>query len=128
MHWLQEIKGSLARINDRRRAQRVGSPAILAFYCAGAEAVPHGVRDISRTGAYMYTEERWYLGTLVQVTLDHDPGGTDAKNVPTVPSVTIWSKVVRHDEDGVGLEFVLVQRKRRDSLHQFLAGVKSRTL
>lgn len=129
MHWLQEIKGSLARISDRRRAERVADPSILAFYSAGAEAVSHRVRDISRTGAYMCTKERWYLGTLVQITLDMEVSDSEAKNShAAVPSVTVWSKVVRHGEDGVGLDFVLVNRKRRASVHQFLAGLKSRNV
>ena len=128
MHWLQDIKGSMARINDRRRSPRVERPAILAFYCAGAEAVPHGIRDISHTGAYMYTEDRWYPGTLLQVTLDMDTDSEAKNGDAAVPSVTVWSKVVRHDEDGVGLEFVLVNRKRRESVYHFLAAVKSRNV
>lgn len=127
MQWLKSMRGSLGRIGDRRRGARVPDPAILAFYCAGAEALPHRVRDISRTGAYMYTEERWYLGTLVQITLDIDATRAGKKNSKTLPSITLWSKVVRHDKDGIGLEFVLVQQKRRESLHKFLAGVHSST-
>jgi c-di-GMP-binding flagellar brake protein YcgR len=129
MQWLKEIKGSLARISDRRRAERVRNPAILAFYCAGAEAVPHRVRDISCTGAYMYTEERWYLGTLVQITLDVDASETEGKNAAaSVSSITLWAKVVRHGEEGVGLDFVLIQRKRRESMLRFVARLKSRTV
>jgi hypothetical protein len=127
MQWMKTMKDSLGRFNDRRRAQRLVRPAILAFYSAGTEPVPHRVRDVSRTGAYMYTEERWYLGTLLQITLDIDPGAIEDKSLPKgMPSITLWSRIVRHGEDGVGLEFVLVQRKRRDSMHKFLTEVMSR--
>jgi hypothetical protein len=129
MRWLKDMKGSLARIGDRRRAERVRDPAVLAFYSAGAEAVPHRLRDISRTGAYMYTAERWYVGTLVQITLDVDGSQTAGEDAPaSLPSVTLWAKVVRHHDDGVGLDFVLVQKKRRASVHEFVGCLKPRTV
>jgi hypothetical protein len=128
MQWIETMKGSLGRLNDRRRAQRLAHPAILAFYSAGTEPAPHRIRDVSRTGAYMYTVERWYPGTLLQVTLDIDPGEVEVESsAKDVSSITLWSRIVRHGDDGVGMEFVLVQKKRRDSMHKFLAGVKSRS-
>jgi hypothetical protein len=128
MQWLNAMKESMARFSDRRRAQRLRDPAVLAFYSAGGESEAHRVRDISATGAYMYTEQRWYLGTLVQITLDIAPTGpeNERREVP-VPSITLWCKVVRHDEDGVGMEFVVVHKARRQSVHRFVSGVKSGT-
>jgi hypothetical protein len=72
----------------------------------------------------MYTQERWYLGTIVQLTLDMDRSGDGTKNSqPTLRSVTLWSKIVRYGEDGVGMDFVLTQQKRRESFEQFLKSV-----
>ena len=130
MQWLEAVKGSLGRTYNRRRAPRLMDPPVLAFYCAGAEAKPHQVRDISQTGVYVCTEERWYLGTMVQLTLDVKlkEGAESSSPKMAQPSITLWCKLVRHDDEGVGLDFVVVQKDRRDLLHKFLAGVKSQNL
>ena len=67
----------------------------------------HAVRDISLTGMYIVTSERWYPGTVVQVSL------TD-RHQPTIErSITVNARAVRWGSDGVGLEFVLDTKKRR---------------
>ena len=50
---------------DPRKAPRVKEPGLAAYYWNGAAPVAHGVRDISSSGLYVVTEERWYPGTLV---------------------------------------------------------------
>ena len=56
---------------------------------------------------YVFTEERWYLGTVIRVTL------TDRRNPSAERSFTANAKVVRWGNDGVGLQFLLSTRKAR---------------
>lgn len=119
------FKGGLQRFQDRRRAARIGEPAIAAFYWDGSIPLSHRVRDISRMGIYLYTAERWYPGTILRLTLDAEqtPAGEMAANT-AVESITLWSKVVRHGPDGVGLEFLIIKPKDREKLVHLLDGVK----
>ena len=71
----------------------------------------HPVRDISPTGMFIVTEERWYPGTVIRVTL------TDRHNPTAERSITVNAKAVRWGSDGVGLEFVLDGTNRRKSLN-----------
>jgi Flp pilus assembly protein TadG len=73
----------------------------------------------------MYTAERWYLGTMLQLTLDEDCPEANAMQQPAqAGSVTLWSKVVRHGSDGVALEFLFAKRGRQKEWNRFLAGVE----
>jgi hypothetical protein len=92
---------------DPRSVQRHSVPGLVAFFFTGGAPKEHRVRDISRSGLYIVTSERWYQGTLVRITL------TD-RHKPTVErSITVNSKVVRLGADGVGLEFILAGDGRR---------------
>lgn len=87
---------------EDRRAPRMRVPTMRAFYWDGAAPVPHGIRDISGSGMYVYTGERWYPGTLVLMRLQRDDCPSDDPR----RSVPVLSRVVRWGADGVGLEFV----------------------
>ena len=79
---------------------------MIAYYFTGGTPQPHAVRDISQTGMYIVTEERWYPGTVVRVTL------TNRHNPTNERSITVNAKAVRAGSDGVGFEFVLEERDR----------------
>jgi Flp pilus assembly protein TadG len=85
---------------DRRKSERRKSPQLVTFYWDGGPPTPRAVRDISATGFFVITEQRWYPGTLVMVRLQR-PGWTGLER-----SITVRAKVVRTDGDGVGFEFV----------------------
>jgi hypothetical protein len=92
---------------DPRRVQRESLRGLIAYFFTGGNPVGQAVRDISATGMYIVTSERWYPGTVVRVTL------TD-RHQPTVErSITVNARAVRWGSDGVGLEFVLDTKKRR---------------
>jgi c-di-GMP-binding flagellar brake protein YcgR len=125
MRLFNSLKGTLERMNDRRRAARIPEPMIIAYFWNGAEPVPHRLRDVSQTGAYMYTAERWYVGTILQLTLDADrPGDNKNRTQGAGETMTLWSKVIRHGSDGVGLEFLIVKRTRQNELERFLTHVR----
>jgi Flp pilus assembly protein TadG len=110
---------------DRRRDARTPEPTVIAYFWTGAEPIPHRLRDVSLSGAYMYTAERWYLGTMLQLTLDDDRLRTNEMQKPgQAGSVTLWSKVVRHGSDGVGLEFLFAKRTRQKEWNRFLSGIE----
>ncbi len=88
---------------DPRKAPREQAPGLAAYYWNGAAPKAHTVRDISATGLYLETEERWYPGTLVLMTLQRTENGGEIAEW----SIAVMSRAVRWGNDGVGLQFVL---------------------
>ncbi len=88
---------------DPRKAPREMGPGLAAYYWNGATPKAHTIRDISSTGLYIVTEERWYPGTLVLMTLQRTAG----KEKTAERAVRVMTRAVRWGNDGVGLQFVL---------------------
>ena len=121
------LKTRLTSLLDRRRGVRIVDTSVVAYYWNGSVPLPHRVRDISRTGIFLFTEERWYPGTMLQLTLDFKTGTaiTPAAAAP-VESTRVWSKVVWFEADGVGFEFMQVkaaERKKMADLIERATGV-----
>ena len=93
---------SLSSKQDRRKYGRKSTSNLAAYFWTGAAPKTHEVRDVSPSGLYLKTEERWYPGTVVTMTLQR----TDAPTESPDRAITVKSKAVRSDADGVGLEFV----------------------
>ena len=88
---------------DRRSTERYITPHLAAYYWTGAQASPHRVRDISSTGTYLVTEDRWHPGTLLIITLQKPVTAADTRSSQ---SIRVQSKVIRSGTDGVGFAFV----------------------
>ena len=88
---------------DLRKSSRDEMPGLAAYYWTGAAPKPHSIRDISSTGLYVVTEERWYPGTLILMTLQNGDGGEERIE----RSISVHSRAVRWGNDGVGLQFIL---------------------
>lgn len=60
------------------------------------------IHDISSTGFYLLTRERWPIGelTVCTIQIESAPTSSDAE-------FSIQVRVIRHDENGIGLSFVL---------------------
>jgi len=86
---------------EPRQAQRELVQGLAAFYFNGGDPSPHAVRDISSTGFYLLTDERWYPGTVIRMTL------TDKRNLAAEASIMVYASVVRWGNDGVGMAFVM---------------------
>src|SRR5580658_487668 len=111
--------------SDRRAAKRHTMPSLAAYYWNGGNPKAHTVRDISGTGLYLVTEERWYPRTLVRMTLQK----TDSTDESTVRSIAVESMVIRWGEDGVGLVFLPPDSNGSNGGHSQLAnGADKRTL
>ena len=109
---------------DPRKAPRVHTPGLAAYYWNGSSPAAHGIRDISSTGLYVVTEERWYPGTLVLMTLQR----TIWARRCTERSIAVQSRAVRWGPDGVGLQFVLPAGSARDASGQLVSGTDRKEL
>jgi len=88
---------------DPRKAPREAAPGLAAYYWNGSSPKAHNIRDISESGLYVVTEERWYPGTLLLMTLQRTDCGEEAQE----RSIAVQSRAVRWGHDGVGLQFIL---------------------
>lgn len=86
---------------SRRRAKRLSVPGLVAW-TGGA---PHSfkVGNVSATGLYLVSNERWVPGTTIQMTLQRQ----DAAMSSSKETIRVLSEVVRWGEDGAGFSFVL---------------------
>jgi hypothetical protein len=87
---------------NQRRSVRYPTPGLVAYYWTGGAPYSHQVGDISATGIFLLTKERWAPGTLIQMTLQQQNGKTTNNN-----SICVLSEVVRWSENGSGFNFVL---------------------
>ena len=85
------------------RSERRPVPEYVAYHPSGAQPEFAHIKDISSTGVYLYTAERWLPGSQVQITFQKiGPPEQDSKR-----RVTLQARAVRWGEDGVGLAFTL---------------------
>jgi hypothetical protein len=87
---------------DPRKALRQALPGLEAYFWTGGAPKAHAILNISTTGLYVATEERWYPGTLIQMTLKKAAQDTSPES-----SITLQAKANRWGNDGVGLSFVV---------------------
>jgi len=88
---------------DRRRADRQSLPGLIAYYFTGGSPEPQRITNISVTGFYLHTDERWMPGTIVRMTLQR----VGAQGDDPSDTITVNSRIVRWGEDGEGFEFIL---------------------
>jgi PilZ domain len=117
---MKSLKSLFKKIfsKDRRRAERELSPDLAAHYWTGGTPIEHNIRDISSSGLFLVTEERWYPGTLLIVTLQRKDKAEDSPE----RSISVQSKAVRWGSDGVGLEFVVLDAQDPRRGQSMLAG------
>ena len=86
---------------ERRRAERRNSPSLAAYHWKGSIPRQNSVRDISATGAFLVTQERWEPGETIALSLQRN-GPLEREN-----SFSVQAKAVRWDDQGVAISFVL---------------------
>lgn len=87
----------------RARAERRESPALAAFYWVGPALRRLHVGNISSSGAYLLTKERWNSGELLSLTLQR----AGVLESCAQRRFTVQAKVTRSDRDGVGVTFLM---------------------
>ena len=113
--WLSEwLRHRAARQLERRQAARQRVVNLAAHYWDGAAAVRHVVRDVSTSGAFIFADFKWPLGTIVTLTLQ-------LESHPS--SMLVRTKVVRSVPDGLGVQFLCLSKAERQSLANFLKGI-----
>jgi Flp pilus assembly protein TadG len=125
------LTGAPSTPSESRRASRVFEPKVVVYYWDGSVPAGHQLRDVSPTGAYLYTSERWYPGTIIRLLLqeEHTPvsggdtlAGTTAGTTVGPASASITARVVRHGSDGVAVEFLFRSPEDRQLLEKLIAG------
>ena len=116
LHWLfpdLAIQEKAYPKHDRRRAHRIPVPDLVAYYWTGGAPRPRKIGNLSVTGFYLQTEERWMPGTIIRMTLQL-VGSTGEHRHDTV---TVHSRLVRWGPDGEAFEFVLAGFDRLSKRH-----------
>ncbi len=98
---------------DKRVARRTTRPGLVAYYWDGGEPKSHDIVDISSTGLYLATDDSWYPGTQVMVTLQR----VGAVEGDPDRSITVNAKVVRLGKNGIGFKLVMPEEKVAQGLH-----------
>jgi hypothetical protein len=111
--WFEELMSQ-----HRRRAQRHLEPRLVAFYWDGDIPQPRYIRDVSNTGFYLITDQRWYPGTLITMTLQRTEKSDDGSK----PSIGVQAKVIRSGEDGVAVAFVFPKPEDAQRVTSIVAG------
>jgi hypothetical protein len=97
INWLEKFVTPDADRAERRRVEQ------FAAYRWNGSALVHGmVRDISSSGLYLVTDERWQPGSIIALTLQRE-GPLDPD---PARRITTQTKVIRCGPDGVGLSFL----------------------
>jgi hypothetical protein len=112
-------KGFLARWfspipADRRTAPRTLVDNLVASFWTGGAPTVNPVRDISSSGLYVVTTERWYPGTVIRMTLTMRMVVEEALET----SICVCAEAMRWGNDGVGLRFT-VDHHLKKGLEQY---------
>ncbi len=87
----------------RPRAERRESPALAAFYWDGPTPHQSHVANISCSGAYLLTSERWKAGEILSLSLQRSGVLESADQ----RHFTVQAKTIRRDRKGVGVAFLM---------------------
>jgi hypothetical protein len=109
---------------EPRRAPRSSEPEVVVYYWDGSAPEGRRLRDLSQSGAYIYTTERWYPGTIVRIILQGcQTAVQEDGTMGPAASTCIPARVVRHGTDGVAVEFAFRDKEEQESLRMFLAAI-----
>lgn len=95
-------KGWFGKLLLPERADRRSPEQFAAYRLSGGAVKSEPIRNISATGAYLVTTERFHVGTQLLMTMQKE--GPLEMNPDR--RITAMGRVVRNGEDGVGLAFV----------------------
>jgi hypothetical protein len=118
------IRKWLSQMNDRRRSPRMKPEGLVAYYWTGAIPRPNSVREIGPNGARLEAPSGFYLGTVIEMTLQDLAEGRDSGD-PSRHSC-VHGRVVRTVADGFCVEFVFHDAAERRRFREFLDGLNRR--
>lgn len=85
-----------------RKHGQSDEPRLVAYDPKDSGLRMYSVREVSATGLFLATEERWPVGTQVALSLQRMDGVSDS----VLPAITVEMYVARWGDDGMGLTFV----------------------
>lgn len=88
---------------DSSRAPRQTIPNLGAYYWTGGAPQVFALGDISATGFFLITAERWRPGTIVLMTLQR----TNTSGIDPRDAISVVVQAVRWGLDGMGFEFIM---------------------
>ncbi len=116
------IKRWWAGVTDEPLPDAIAS-SVFVYFWEGTASVPHGVQDLSVKGAEMFTSDKWYPGTIINLTLQCG-GQTAGDGATTCKALSMRSRVVAHSQDGVRLEFLYLSQQEREAARKFLTELR----
>src|ERR1700731_5073667 len=106
-NWFEEL---MAR--NQRKSPRYLAPRLAAFFFDGGPPAAHCIRDVSLTGMYLLTEQRWYPGTVLTLILQR----TDRVESGAKKCIAVQARVIRSMDDGVALRFMVPKAEEAKNL------------
>lgn len=97
-NWLERFLTPEADRAERRSPERFA-----AYRWTGSDVVHERVRDISATGVFVVTKERWPIGSQLALTMQRE----GPMEILPDRRITAYARVVRFGDDGVGFAFVM---------------------
>lgn len=94
---------------------------VVAVYANGGPAKSHVVQSLGQKGAIVQTEDRWYPGTVIDMTLKYDDHYAKLSRMgqSAGEAVHVRAKVVEAQKDGVRVEFVFLKSVEERDLRRF---------
>jgi uncharacterized membrane protein (UPF0127 family) len=95
---------------------------VQALYTNGGPVEYHAVKSVTKKGAVVETDDRWYPGTIVDMTLRYDEQFAKLSKMEREAndSVHVRAKVVAPSEKGVQVEFVFLKRPEKREYKRFI--------
>lgn len=111
----------LQESEEPRRTPRLSRPEFVVHYWDGAAPEARTILDVSDSGAYILTTERWYPGTLIRIVIQrHGPGVLADGTTVAARSICVPARVVRQGDDGVAVEFAFRDKRSAKTFREFL--------
>lgn len=99
---LSSTKSSPQSLPGRQDKRSPEEPRLVAYDSKDTGLKMYSVREVSTTGLFLATEERWPVGKQLSLTLQRMDGVSDS----LLPAITVEMSVDRWGEEGIGLTFV----------------------
>ena len=118
------IKRWFAELSEESLPDAVAA-CVFAYYWEGAAPIPHRVRNLGVKGAEIVTADKWYPGTIIQLTLQCGGQTVGEGGTATQNALPVRSKVVANSPDGVRVEFLYLNQQERAAAGKFLARLRT---
>src|SRR5208282_5021652 len=105
MSRLSSLRRALLRFGEPEhpRAERWPAPGLSALYGIESASKPAAIKDVSASGVYLLTDERFPANQCVNLILRLNGEQEDNSEL----QITVQTRAAWQGEDGVALEFVL---------------------